>query len=395
MSLGMFGDLSEGSVHIDLLKRFAEENEVWLVCKNEGQKTTITKEYGIHVLRVHTGTLKKVGLIQKGVNTILVEPQFKRAIEKHLSDVCFDLILYTTPPITFASAVKYVKKRDNAFSYLMLKDIFPQNAVDMNMIKTTGIKGIIYNYFRKKEKELYEISDFIGCMSPGNIEYVLKHNPEISPEHVGLCPNSTVVEDMSVNDNDRRMIRNKYSLPLDKKIFVYGGNLGKPQGIPFLIDCLKAEKDSDAFFLIIGQGTDYDLLRKYIDLQRQKNCVLMKRLPKRDYDTLVGACDVGMIFLDHRFTIPNIPSRLLSYMKARIPTLAVTDPNTDLGEIITSGGFGWWCESNSVSTFSKMVQQALQSDLNDMGNNAFDFLQNNYSVDCAYEMIMEAVKSNQ
>ena len=57
----------------------------------------------------------------------------------------------------------------------------------------------------------------------------------------------------------------------------------------------------------------------------------MRSLPKADYETIVASCDVGMIFLDHRFTIPNFPSRMLSYMKAKIPILAVTDPNTDVG----------------------------------------------------------------
>ena len=33
-------------------------------------------------------------------------------------------------------------------------------------------------YFRKKEKALYRISDHIGCMSPANLNYVLDKNPK-------------------------------------------------------------------------------------------------------------------------------------------------------------------------------------------------------------------------
>ena len=92
------------------------------------------------------------------------------------------MILYSTPPITFCGVVEYFQKRDNAKTYLMLKDIFPQNAVDLGMMKTTGAKGLIYKYFRKQEKKLYAISDRIGCMSQANVEYVLKDNPEVSKE---------------------------------------------------------------------------------------------------------------------------------------------------------------------------------------------------------------------
>ena len=113
----------------------------------------------------------------------------------------------------------------------------------------------------------------------------------------------------------------------------------------------------------------------------------MKRLPKNDYDAMVAACDVGMIFLDHRFTIPNFPSRLLAYMQAKIPVLASTDPNTDIGKVITEGGFGWWCESNSVQGFTKIVDSIGSSDLKAMGDNAYRVLNEKYSVRESYNII--------
>jgi hypothetical protein len=101
-----------------------------------------------------------------------------------------------------------------------------------------------------------------------------------------------------------------------------------------------------------------------------------------------------MIFLDHRFTIPNFPSRLLSYMQAKIPVLACTDPNTDIGKVIVEGGFGWWCESNDVNQFSDTILRisGISSlDLNDMKENEWKYLNDNYSVNKCYEIIQEAI----
>lgn len=395
MSLGTLYNLNESSVHLDILKRIAEEHEVWLVCKNEGRPTEFTEENGIHVLRVHTGELKKVGLMQKGINTIRVESQFKNAIRKKLYDVKFDLILYSTPPITFASAVKYVKKKDGAVSYLMLKDIFPQNALDIELMSKTGLKGLLYKYFRKKEKELYKWSDYIGCMSPANCEYILRNNPFIKRENVEICPNATVVRDMSCSETDAIKIRTKYDIPLDKKVFVYGGNLGKPQDIPFVIKCLQSCSDiEDAFFLIIGSGTEYHLLEEYAEKSVQENFKLMKHLPKEDYDKLLGACDVGLIFLDHRFTIPNFPSRLLSYMAAKLPVLACTDPNTDIGKVIVDGGFGWWCESDDTESFSNTVRCIVAGEKNIDSDKEYRYLEEHYSVEKAYEIIMKQLEDS-
>ena len=110
-------------------------------------------------------------------------------------------------------------------------------------------------------------------------------------------------------------------------------------------------------------------------------------------DAIVAACDVGLIFLDHRFTIPNFPSRLLSYMQAKIPVLAATDTNTDVGKVITDGGFGWWCESNNVNAFSKLVEAASSADLTQMKINEIKYLMKNYTVSMVYENIKVKVGS--
>ena len=225
-------------------------------------------------------------------------------------------------------------------------------------------------------------------MSQANVDYVLKHNPEINTEKVEICPNSVEVVDMSVDEETRREIRKKYSIPLDKKVFIYGGNLGKPQGIDFMIECLKSQKNNkDAYFLIVGDGTEYGKIESYVENDKPMNVRLMKRLPKDDYDKMVAACDVGMIFLDHRFTIPNFPSRLLSYMQAKIPVLAVTDPNTDIGKVIVEGGFGWWCESNGIEKFCDLFLSICSQDIETKKIKVFNYLNDYYSTNYCQEIV--------
>ena len=140
----------------------------------------------------------------------------------------------------------------------------------------------------------------------------------------------------------------------------------------------KCSRINDIMFLIIGTGTEYGTLEKYVRAH-PGNVKLMKYIPKEEYDTLVGACDVGMIFLDFRFTIPNFPSRLLSYMQAKIPVLAATDVNTDLRQVIADGGFGWWCESSDAEEFKAVIETILRSALIPVGLKSYEYLKNNYS----------------
>lgn len=395
LTMSRIWDIRRRGVYTDLFRKFRDEGwGVYIVTPYErsfGKSTGLIELDGVHILGVKTLNLQKTSTIEKGIGQILVENQYKRAINRFIPDVKFDIILYSTPPVTFAKLVEYIKRRNpQSFSYLLLKDIFPQNAVDIGMMTKTGIKGLLYKYFRREEKKLYAVSDYIGCMSPANVEYVLAHNTDVKNTSVEVAPNSIeVVKTNMADETNIISIRNRFGLPVDKPVFIYGGNLGKPQGIPYLIKCLEANANrADCYFVVVGGGTEYYGLKEWYDLKHPTNVIVMESLPKEKYDELVMACDVGMIFLDHRFTIPNYPSRLLSYMENKMPVLCATDPNTDIGRIAEENGYGFWCESNCVEAFSTILDKMILSERKVMGENGFHFLVKNYMVEHTYRAII-------
>ena len=380
-------------IYTDLLRRFRDEgHKVYVVTpseRREGRKTSVIDENGIKILSVRTLNVQKTSIIEKGIGQVSIEFLYKRAIKKYFKDINYDLILYSTPPITLSKVIEFAKKTNpSAKTYLLLKDIFPQNAVDMGMISKSGVKGILYKFFRAKENKLYALSDYIGCMSPANINYLLEHNPEIALDKVELAPNSLeLVECDGIANKD---VLEKYNIPIDKPIFIYGGNLGVPQGIPFLIHCLEENADrEDCHFVVVGSGTYYTKLAQWYANRKPKAVSVMKGLPKEDYDLLVQACHVGLIFLDYRFTIPNFPSRLLSYLENKMPVIACTDPNCDTGSIAEANGFGFYVPSNSAAAFTQTVDRMLASDISAMGAKGYQFLKENYLIEHTYNQIIK------
>lgn len=399
LSLSGIEDIKDRGIYQDLMRKFRDEgHELYIIASRErrmGQPTSLEDRDGVKILHVKTLNITKTSLLEKGIGTLLIERQFKSAIKKHLRNVKFDLITYSTPPITFTNVVKYLKRKNpQAFSYLQLKDIFPQNAVDIGMF---GEKSIFNWFFRKKEKALYAVSDYIGCMSPANVQFVLEHNPEVVASKVEVAPNSIELKEFAYADGqekaERYYIRKKYDLPTNLPIFIYGGNLGLPQGIGYLVKCLEANKDrKDCFFVVIGNGTEYSRLKAWYDNHNHNenfSVRLMERLPKEDYDMLVRYCDVGLIFLDHRFTIPNYPSRLLSYLEYKMPVICATDVNTDIGRIAEENSYGYWCESVKPEDFTALVDKMIASDRKAMGEKGYQFLKDNYLVEHTYNAIMK------
>ena len=392
LTLHPISDISERGIYTDLTREFIRHgHQIYIVVPAERRfhlPTGIKESDGAKILSVKTLNIQKTNLIEKGLGTLLLEYQYQRAIRKYWKNIKFDLILYSTPPITFNRVISSVKRRCEAKTYLLLKDIFPQNAVDLGMFSKDSF---VYKLFRKKEERLYQLSDHIGCMSPANVEYVLRHNPSITAERVEVCPNSIELYGKESEYNNGGLLQ-KLNIPTDKLLLIYGGNLGRPQGIDFLMDVLAAnEKRTDTYFVVVGNGTEYGKISQWFRNNTPHNSCLIPSLPKQEYDDLVSACNVGLIFLDNRFTIPNYPSRLLSYLENRMPVLMATDMNTDIGPIAEKNGYGLWTESGNLETFMEMVEFVTEDreKLKLMGEKGYDYLKENYTIERTYRIIMK------
>ena len=395
--IGSFNNINQHEIYPDLVRKFQKEgHDVYVVCSNErryGKSTELVEQNSVKILRVKIGNITRCNFVEKGISTVLIEHQYKRAIQKFFSDVTFNAVVYSTPPITLSSTVMYIKKRDSAISYLMLKDIFPQNAVDIKILSTKGIKGIIYRFFKTKEARLYKVSDYIGCMSEANRKYLLENNG-LDEKKLGICPNCFEIRRPEISDLEKNRIRDKYNIPQDRMVLLYGGNLGRPQGIPFLLECLKAQKENrKVYFLIVGGGTEYNTIEKAINEENFENVKLISHVPTADYEKMVCLAHAGLIFLDYRFTIPNYPSRILPYMQAGIPLIACTDPVTDIRELIEENDIGWWCPSNDCYAFSSIIEKLDFQTLENKGMKGFKILKEKFDISVAYNSIITGIEN--
>ena len=392
LTLVRIDNIQEHGLYQDLLRSFVMKgHEVTIVCPLERkykQSTRVIKEEKVTILQVKTLNIQKCNLIEKGLSTIMINALFKNAIKKHLNNLEFDIILYVTPPITFTNLILWLKAKTNARTYLLLKDIFPQNAVDMGMISK---KSFIHSYFKKKEIDLYELSDKVGCMSPANKDYLLKHHPVLKGK-VEINPNSIEIRNSYDDNVSREIIREKYNIPSNAVVFIYGGNLGKPQGTEFLLPLIKEfqELNPNAYFLIVGDGTDFQKINNWFLNENPNNAKLIRSLPREEYNALVQVSDVGLILLRKEFTIPNFPSRLLTYLEYKKPVLCFTDEATDIGKIAKDNDFGDWAiYGNHRSAANIILKYSVNQEMmNSIGNNGRNYLLNNHNVYKTVDLIL-------
>ncbi|QHI72083.1 glycosyltransferase family 4 protein [Aminipila terrae] len=381
------------NLYTELMEEFREKgHKVYVAAieeKKNGRQTRITEESGIKILHIRTGNMFNVNPIEKGLTTLSLGRLFKKGLKQYFKHIKFDLVMMPTPPITFADAMNFIKKRDNAKAYLILRDIFPQNARDIGLLKNE----ILFKYFRNKEKKMYRVADYIGCMSQGNIDYVLKHNPEVQGNKLELLPNWSRVE-TPIETEGSVDYKKKYGLE-GKFVCIFGGNIGWPQELEFLLELAKSVRDrADIIFLIVGKGITKPKIEKIIADEAINNVIMKDFLPKEDYDGLVNQCDVGLINLDRRFTIPNIPSKTTGYFKASVPVLASVDASTDYGKVLENARAGLWSITGDLEQYKRnLLELADNPDrAKQMGINGRKYLEKYLTVKDAYNTVIKHFK---
>ncbi|MDY3697224.1 glycosyltransferase family 4 protein [Staphylococcus hyicus] len=384
---------SEEGIYQDFINEISRRgNNVFVVTpieSRENRETYLVDEDNVKILRVKTGNVTKTSKLKKGINQLKLQSQFNKAIKNFYKDISFDLIVYSTPPITFSKLITKLKKDFNAITYLMLKDIFPQNAVDIQMIKNNSI---LYKFFRKKELNTYKVSDLIGVMSKENKNYIIKHS-NVKPEKIHIFRNS--IYEMNLSSSNRSVLT-KYGIDINKKILIYGGNIGEPQGYKNIIAFIKRFIEvKNANLIIIGSGTRFNDVKAAA--KNIKDVFVLDQLPKREYDALLNHSDIGMIFLDERFTIPNYPSRLTSYLSLGKPVIASVDNCTDISSDIEKNNVGFSSNSKNTDLLIKNINK-LTSDkelYKQLSENAISFFNREFKIEDNVDRMISEIRRYQ
>ncbi len=386
----------EKNLYTDLMDEFVlHGHNVYVVGTQNNEKPVKPgpeKENGIEVLRISSGNIRKSSYFRKAVSLFTLGRRFLNAIYRCLNDKNFDLIIAPTPPITLSRLLKRLKKKYNSPFYLLLKDIWPQGSVDLKVIRKYGIPWI---YLRSHETRLYRTADYIGCMSPLGVQYVLSKNKFIPENKVEVCPNS-IRPVKHIPEIKSDTIRAKYNIPQDACVFIFSGNLGIGHGLHFLAEAIKLLSDySKAFFLIGGSGTHYQNLKNRFAEFSPGNALLYSWLPREDFEQIMGTSDVGLILL-YRYTSPQFPSRLLSYLEYSKPVLCAVNEATDIGTTVEKTGCGHSVIHGNLDGFIDAIKYFSENSdaRRKMGENGRKLLMNNYTVAHSYEIIMSHFRSS-
>lgn len=315
---------------------------------------------GVQVLRLKAPRTKDTNYVRRTIGELLMPFVMRYNLQKtSLADVRWDGVVWYSPTIFLGPLANVLKKTSACRSYLIVRDIFPEWAVDMGLLG----RGLPYRFFKAIEYYQYSVADVIGVQTSSNLTYFdnwsskPKRRVEVLQNWLADAPNKGATIKIA-------------SSPLaGRTIFVYAGNMGVAQGMNVIIDLAeRLQNRSDIGFLFVGRGSDAKKLQDTTISRGLDNVLFYDEIDPTEIPGLFAQCHIGIVMLDPRHKTHNIPGKFLTYMQAGLPVLASINPGNNLVELIAHEKVGFVCTDHSADTLERLAKELVDEVL---GSNSF------------------------
>jgi glycosyltransferase involved in cell wall biosynthesis len=298
-------DIAGGTRHYDLGKELVRR----------GHKVTIfasgfdhnTKKY----MKVHPKERYKIenynGVLFVWLNTI---PYYGNDWRRILNMISYGVKILSVcrgiekPDVIIGSSVHpfavlgawWLARRYKTRFIFEVRDLWPQTAVEMGVIKATGIPAkILYAW----EKFMYKKAEKIIVLLPNAKEYIEKRG--IDPQKIVWIPNGVDLEqhDKSVHINPSSEAAKFFEKYKNKFKVVYIGAHGPANGLETVIEvayCL-FKKSVNVHFFLIGDGPEKKKLIKKAQERVVDNITFLDPVPKSQVPAILQSSDLLMFCL--------------------------------------------------------------------------------------------------
>ena len=383
---------TSGSVQLrDLSREFYRQGHsltVFLPAPDQKESWGLEDFDGVEVLRLKAPRTKDIGYVRRTLGELVMPFAMLRQFRKSpLFSEQWDGVVWYAPSIFHGPFASALKRRSNCKGYLVIRDIFPEWAVDMGLLG----RGLPYKFFSAIARYQYSVADVIGVQTQGNRVYFDRWQQQ--PGH-----KLEVLQNwLDKPAQARCRIRVCETHLAGRKIFVYAGNMGVAQGMDILLNLAdRMRHRMDVGFLFVGRGSDSGRLKTSANDRNLDNVLFYDEIHPDEISDLYSQCSAGIVALDPRHKSHNIPGKFLTYMQSGLPVLANVNAGNDLAQMIHDEGVGQVCESNQVGELLQLTDKLLvqlDSEADELPARCRRLFEREFSVDRTVRQIVAALEA--
>ena len=303
------------------------------------------------------------------------------------------LVFNTNPALLPALGLIGAKLRRQGY-IVLLHDLWPELPVNIGMIKKGGVLYRIIDFLNKLS---FKYACRVVVLSEAMKGLVLSKLPGMDDKIRVIHNWVDQTRVYTVAREDNRLLKD---LGLqDKKVVMYSGNLGRYQPLEVMIRAaneLRARKD--IVFLFAGDGGKKDKIRQLAETMNLDNVMF---IPFQSLDSLsesLSMADVSLIGIYPENEGVIMPSKLYGLLAVGKPIICVSDPKSEVVEILNHAGAGLHSSIDDPNELAQKIVLLLddRDKAQEMGKNGRRYFLEHFErkkITRQWEEVLEAVRA--
>jgi len=197
------------------------------------------------------------------------------------------------------------------------------------------------------------IGHLIGAAAEGLEKYILRRSRRvvaitdafrdkytewgIADEAYEVIPNWAQVEQFANVSGGREWLDGEH---VRRNIVLYSGTLGAKHDPGLLLGMATSKKLEDCTVLVVSEGKGREWLADRQGAVQEGRLVLRDYVPFQKLPTVLASADVLISILEPAASRFSVPSKVLTYLSAGRPVLAVMDADNAAAKLLTEHGAG-------------------------------------------------------
>jgi len=288
-----------------------------------------------------------------------------------------DVIIVQTDPFFLPLIGRRLQRQfGNCPLVCYLQDLYPDIAVAVGKIR----EGWLTRWLRKRLFSVYRTSQQVVVLSQDMRRRCENHG--VPSQSIEVIPNWTDTAAVKPIKTDNAF-RRSHGIS-DRFVVMYSGNMGLAHDLDTLIDAAALLQDRrDIEWLFVGDGAQRKSMVNRVETLKLSNVRFLPYQPREFLSQSLSAADVHLVSLRRNVAACVMPSKLYGILASATPAIAVTEPETELWDVINQNEIGFTCLPGDADSLAERVRQlADNADLRfQQGQNARRLAEAEYSRD--------------
>lgn len=264
-----------------------------------------------------------------------------------------DVIYANTWPVIASGILALVATLRKIPLVISIQDIYPESMISQQRLRADSM---VARAMRALDRWIVTRSTAVVVISD-SFAQIYRTSRRAVPEKLHIIPNW--MDERSLADGTNAMTyRASRNIPTDAFVVVYGGNVGTAAGVRILIEAMRYLKEmQDLYLIIAGEGSHLAECRELGLTVSPERILFHTPWRKEETASVLGAADLLVLPTQGRQSAASVPSKLISYMLASRPILALAVPDAELASLVTRSGCGWVIEPDRADLLAEKIKE--------------------------------------